>query len=188
MQPAVFLDRDGVINRDKGYVWRIEDFEFLPGVFDACRHLNQLGYALVIVTNQSGIGRGYFSFDDFAVLNNWMLQQFVANGVHISDVKNCPYHPTEGVGEFRIESVYRKPGPQMLLDAAVDHQLDLSASFIVGDKASDIQAGKNAGVQKCFLIHPQGTQAVLQAYGADAVYASLYDMVQTEFKVEGKAS
>lgn len=149
---AAFLDRDGVINRDKEYVYKVEDFEFLDGVFEACRRLNALGYKIVIVTNQSGIGRGYFTEADFNRLNEWMARRFLEEGVTITGTYFCPDHPEHGVGAYKRESAYRKPGPQMILEAAHDHGLDLQASFIAGDKISDIQAGQAAGVGRCFVI------------------------------------
>ena len=150
---AAFLDRDGVINEDSGYVWRIDDFRFIDGVFAACRRLRQLDYRLVIVTNQSGIGRGYFSEADFRRLNDWMLDRFAEHDADIDAVYYCPYHATEGRGVYRRESPYRKPGPQMLLDAASEHHLDLSASIAVGDKPSDLIAAAAAGVGRSYFSY-----------------------------------
>lgn len=176
---AAFLDRDGVINRDKEYVYKVEDFEFLGGVFEACRRLNALGYKIVIVTNQSGIGRGYFSEADFNHLNEWMMQRFVEEGVTITGIYFCPDHPEHGVGIYKCESNYRKPGPQMILEAANDHGLDLQTSFIAGDKISDIQAGRAAGVGHCFFI---GNPEVLPPEMRNVrTYPGLLDLVKQEF-------
>ena len=177
---AAFLDRDGVINRDKEYVYKVEDFEFLDGVFEACRRLNSLGYKIVVVTNQSGIGRGYFTEADFNRLNEWMVRRFLEEGVTITGVYFCPDHPVHGVGAYKRESAYRKPGPQMLLEAANDHGLDLQASFIAGDKISDIQAGRAAGVGHCFFIG--NTDALPDEMSNIKSYANLLDLVRQELE------
>lgn len=143
---ALFLDRDGVINVDKKYVGRIEDFEFLPGVFELCRTAQHVGMIPVIATNQAGIGRGYYTEHDFQRLTEWMLAEFRARGVGIGRVYHCPFHATEGIGEYRRESPDRKPNPGMILRARDDLGLDLSQSVLVGDKDSDIDAGRAAGV------------------------------------------
>lgn len=177
---AAFLDRDGVINRDKdkGYIFRRQDFEFLDGVFAACRRLNELGYKIIVVTNQSGIGRGFYTDEQFHTLNDWMLQRFIAEGAPLTAVYYCPYH-IDGKGEYRKDSPYRKPGPQMLLDAAADHGLDLPASFMAGDKLIDIQAGQAAGVGRCYFI--RGKEELPREYTDIKAYDSLFDMVSGEF-------
>ncbi|HTS21101.1 MAG TPA: HAD family hydrolase [Casimicrobiaceae bacterium] len=145
-QAALFLDRDGVINVDKGHVGRIEDFEFLPGIFELCRLAQALRFLLVVVTNQAGIGRGLYSEEDFGRLTAWMLSEFRARGVSIARVYHCPYHPTAAIGDYRRESPDRKPNPGMLLRARSDFDLDLSRSVMIGDRDSDIAAGSSAGV------------------------------------------
>jgi len=143
---ALFLDRDGVINVEKKYVWRIADFEFVPGIFELCRAARALGLLPIVVTNQAGIGRGYYTEEDFLKLTAWMLDTFRTQGIHIGRVYHCPYHPTEGIGHYRRESPDRKPNPGMILKAQEDFGLDLSRSVLVGDKDSDIAAGRAAGV------------------------------------------
>jgi D-glycero-D-manno-heptose 1,7-bisphosphate phosphatase len=143
---ALFLDRDGVINVDKKHVWRIADIEFLTGIFDLCLTAQRLGFRLVVVTNQAGIGRGYYTERDFRALTEWMLGQFHLRGINVDGVYHCPYHPTEGVGKYRRESPDRKPNPGMILRARNDLGLDLSQSVLVGDKDSDVHAGRAAGV------------------------------------------
>jgi D-glycero-D-manno-heptose 1,7-bisphosphate phosphatase len=177
---AAFLDRDGVINRDKdkGHIFRRQDFEFTEGVFGACRRLNELGYKIIVVTNQSGIGRGFYTDEQFHTLNDWMLQRFIAEDTPLTAVYYCPYH-IEGKGRYRKDSPYRKPGPQMLLDAAVDHGLDLPSSFMVGDRLIDIQAGKAAGVGRCYFI--RGKEELPREYTDIKTYDSLFDMVAGEF-------
>ena len=179
LSKAVFLDRDGVINQDLAYVHRIEDFHFIDGVFEACRQLEAQGYRIIIVTNQSGIGRGYFTETDFQRLTEWMRQQFAAEHVEISAVYYCPFHPEASVEQYRQDSPYRKPGPQMLFDAAHEHRVDLRASFVVGDKLSDLAAGRAAGVGRCYFI---GDEAELGSeYGGVLAFGNLLELVKTEF-------
>jgi len=145
-QKALFLDRDGVINVEKHYVYRIEDFEFMPGIFELCSTAMRLGYRLIVITNQAGIARGFYNEADFQRLTDWMLQAFRAQGIEIDRVYHCPYHPTAGIGEFRRESFDRKPNPGMILKAQRDFNLDLSRCALIGDKYSDIEAGRAAEV------------------------------------------
>lgn len=149
---ALFLDRDGVINEEKNYVHRIEDFEFMDGVFDLLSYARSLGYLLVVITNQAGIARGYYTEEDFHRLNEWMVQQFAEKGITIDRVYYCPYHPTHGIGSYKLDSPNRKPAPGMLLQAEKELHIDLSQSVLVGDKESDIEAGKRAGVGKTMLL------------------------------------
>lgn len=149
---ALFLDRDGVINIDHGYVHRIEDFEFIPGIFSLVRSARRLGYRIIVVTNQAGIGRGYYSEAQFLDLSNWMQSFFHAKGATLDAIYHCPHHPEHGIGEFRRDSPDRKPKPGMLLRAAKEWQLDLHRSALVGDRASDIEAAVAAGVPHRYLF------------------------------------
>ncbi len=143
---AIFLDRDGVINVEKNYVHLVEDFEFIEGIFELCALVQRLNFRIVIITNQAGIGRGYYTIDDFDRLTKWMLAQFRARGIRIEKVYYCPYHPSAGVGKYRKNSSDRKPNPGMILKAKREFDLDLSKSILVGDKDSDLEAGRTAGV------------------------------------------
>jgi len=143
---AAFLDRDGVINVDHGYVWRVEDFDFVPGVREAAAELARLGFAIVVITNQAGIARGMYTQADFARLTEWMRERFAEAGVTLAGVYHCPHHPTEGLGKWRVVCDCRKPAPGMLLAAARDLGLDLENSVIFGDKCDDMRAGRSAGV------------------------------------------
>lgn len=157
MNRALFLDRDGVINKEINYLYRIEDVEFIDGVFETGRLFQSLGFLLIVITNQAGIARGLYTVDDFFRLNDWMMNEFKIRGVHISKTYYCPFHPTEGIGEYRKESYDRKPNPGMILKARDEFNLNLPASILVGDQESDIEAGINAGVGTNVLVksgHP----------------------------------
>ena len=146
MRRAAFLDRDGVINVDHAYVSRFEDFDFIDGVLDAARRLVDAGFVLVIVTNQSGIGRGYYTEADFHKLDQAVCAVFAEHGAPISATYFCPHHPTKALPPWKCECNCRKPAPGMILQAAKDLDIDLSQSAMFGDKASDMQAAKAAGV------------------------------------------
>ena len=153
MTSAVFLDRDGVINVDHGYVSTWERFEFLPGVPDALRAFQDAGYLLIVVSNQSGIGRGYYCEADVESLNQAVAQHLGSTvGVTLSEFYHCPHHPTEAEGEFRRQCDCRKPAPGMIRQAVLDHGIDLKTSLLVGDKDSDIEAGRAAGVARLFKV------------------------------------
>ena len=146
MRAALFLDRDGVINVDHGYVYRKEDVTFVEGIFELCQAARDRGMAIVVITNQAGIGRGLYSEDEFRALSAWMAEEFSQRGVSIERIYHCPDHPEHGIGAYRRDSFDRKPNPGMILSAQRDLDLALATSVLVGDKASDIEAGLNAGV------------------------------------------
>jgi D-glycero-D-manno-heptose 1,7-bisphosphate phosphatase len=144
---ALFLDRDGVINVDRGYIHRPDQFEFVPGIFELARFwTNELRRLIVVITNQSGIGRGYFDESAYEDLTRWMCDRFEAEHIAIARVYHCPYHPLHGVGEYRRDHPWRKPNPGMILQAVSDLDLDPVQSAILGDKMSDIEAGAAAGI------------------------------------------
>jgi D-glycero-D-manno-heptose 1,7-bisphosphate phosphatase len=166
LSPAIFLDRDGVINVDRGYVHRVDDFEFMPGIFSLVRSCRSLGYRIIVVTNQAGIGRGYYSEQQFQALSVWMQTRFRAEAAEVDAVYHCPHHPEHGMGIYRQDSFDRKPNPGMLLRAANDWSLDLSRSVLLGDRASDIRAALAAGVPHRFLYRssdpPEDAIAVVE--------------------------
>ena len=151
-EQAVFLDRDGVINVDRGYTHRVEDFEFVPGSAEAMHALQAAGWRLVVVTNQSGIARGLYSSDDYERFTRHLTSQLKTRGVQLDAVLHCPHLPDAAVAAYRRACDCRKPAPGMLLRAARELQLDLRASVIVGDRLSDVQAGRAAGVGRCVLV------------------------------------
>lgn len=151
-KPAVFLDRDGVINKDNGYVSQIDDFEFIEGVIEACIKLKAKGYLLIVITNQSGIARGLFSEAQFHTLTEWMDWSMADRGVDLDGIYYCPHHNIEGKGEFKIDCECRKPKPGMLFDAIKDLNIDIDNSILVGDKVSDLQAGIAAGIKTNYLV------------------------------------
>jgi D-glycero-D-manno-heptose 1,7-bisphosphate phosphatase len=154
LRSALFLDRDGVVNSEHGYVYRQEDFEFVEGIFDLCRAARQLGYLIFVVTNQAGIGRGFYTEQDFLRLSAWMCRTFQGEGAAIDRVYFSPYHPEDGVGPYRVDSPMRKPGPGMILQAAEEFGVELGRSVSVGDQETDIEAGVAAGVGHNLLFCP----------------------------------
>ena len=144
---ALFLDRDGVINVNYGYVHKIKDFNFIDGIFDLTRAATDKNYIICIVTNQAGIGRGYYSETEFHSLTDWMCEQFKKEEVVISKVYYSPYHPTHGIGKYKKNHDSRKPQPGMLLQAINDFNIDVDCSILIGDKATDIQAAIAAGLR-----------------------------------------
>ena len=174
MNKALFLDRDGVVNVDTHYVGRIEDFEFIGGVFDTLRQAQEQGFVLIVVTNQAGIARGFYTEDDFARLTNWMIAELSKERIAIKQVYYCPFHIDGVVAEFTGESEMRKPNPGMLLQAQRDHNLDMSQSIMIGDKESDIEAGKRAGVGFTVRVSSPGCSTK-----ADKVVSSIADLPNT---------
>ncbi len=154
MKPALFLDRDGVINVDYGYVHSRERFHFTDGIFELARTASARGYLIVVVTNQAGIGRGLYGEAEFYSLTDWMCSHFLKQNVKIDRVYFSPYHPTAGIGRYQQDHVSRKPRPGMLIQAQRELKIDMTASILIGDKCSDIEAGSAAGV---------GTNLLLQA-------------------------
>jgi D-glycero-D-manno-heptose 1,7-bisphosphate phosphatase len=179
LRRAAFLDRDGVINLDRGYVWRREDFEFVAGALEACMRLHRQGFVLVVVTNQAGIGRGLYGEDDFRRLTDWMRGEFASAGAPLAAVYHCPHHPTAALGDLRRACACRKPAPGMLLEAIRDHALDPARSVLFGDKVSDIEAGAAAGVGQRVLLGRDGVMppSADLAPQASARFASLAEAV-----------
>jgi D-glycero-D-manno-heptose 1,7-bisphosphate phosphatase len=173
---ALFLDRDGVINIDHAYVCKKEEFEFVDGIFELCRSAKQLGFLICVVTNQAGIGRGYYTEADFLELTDWMCGVFCGEGAAINKVYFSPTHPEHGIGEYKVDSVFRKPGPGMILQAAQDLDIDLARSILVGDKESDIEAGASAGVH-CNLLYCSSGMIPSKKIAATAIVTKLQQVI-----------
>jgi D-glycero-D-manno-heptose 1,7-bisphosphate phosphatase len=180
LRRAAFLDRDGVINIDRGYVARVADFEFVPGVVGACRRLAEASFALVVITNQSGIGRGLYAEADFQALSAWLRWEMAEAGAPLAGIYHCPHHPTDALGEFRRKCDCRKPAPGLLLRAAQELGLDLARSVMFGDKHSDLQAAAAAGVPYRILLGTDGLALPPDDDLATARFASLATAVASE--------
>lgn len=163
MTPALFLDRDGVINVDHGYVHRAEDTQFVPGIFDLVRAANERQWPVVVVTNQAGIGRGLYTEEIFHGYMQWMRAQFIAQGAHLDHVYFCPHHPTHGLGVYATECSCRKPAPGMFLQAIAEHSIDPGLSVMVGDSPKDVAAAQAAGVRRIFLLSERERAASVSA-------------------------
>ena len=142
---AIFLDRDGVVNKEVNYLFKKEDFEFIDGIFDACIYFQNLGYIIIIVTNQSGIARKYYSENDYQTVTKWMLRQFEDNGIEILNVFHCPHGPDSTCD-------CRKPKPGMFLTAKDKHNVDMEKSWLIGDKEVDVIAANAVGIENTILV------------------------------------
>ncbi|MFN2925952.1 D-glycero-beta-D-manno-heptose 1,7-bisphosphate 7-phosphatase [Lachnospiraceae bacterium YH-ros2228] len=160
LSKAVFLDRDGTINVEKQYLYKKEEFEFLPGVLDGLKLLQKAGYLLVIVTNQSGIARGYYSEDQFHDLNNWMLSKLEEYGITITKVYYCPHHPNAIVEKYKMDCECRKPKLGMYQKAVQEYGIDLNNSYAIGDKIRDCAICKDSGC-KGILIQDNEAATVI---------------------------
>ncbi len=177
-RPAAFIDRDGVLNEERAFVHRPEDFVFVPGAIEALRLLQEAGYRLVVVTNQSGIARGLYREADYLALTAHMRSSLEARGVRLDAVEYCPHLPDAPVARFRVDCDCRKPRPGMLLKAMEALDIDPQASFLVGDRPSDVEAGRAAGLGRCFLVRT-GYELSREAMDrADGVYADLLACVR----------
>lgn len=178
-QKALFLDRDGVINLEQGYVHSEADFIFKEGIFDLCRAAQALDYLLIVVTNQAGIARGYYTEEQFLALTDWMNRQFAEQQVKITRVYYCPYHPVHGIGKYKVDSPDRKPRPGLLLRAREDLDLDLGASVLIGDAVSDIKAGMEAGVGRLILLRSPAFKSARAEIECDVAHS--LDEIRSKF-------
>ncbi len=175
MNKAVFLDRDGTLNIDHGYVHTIDDFEFVEDSIEALRKLKQMGYLLVLVTNQSGIARGYFTEDQFLQLTEWMDWSLAEQGVDLDGIYYCPHH-IDGKGEYRQDCDCRKPKGGMLKDAIKALKIDPTKSVMIGDKVEDLMAGKSVDVGTSILVRTGKPITEEAEEMADAVLDSIADL------------
>ena len=174
--PAIFLDRDGTVNVDHGYVHEIDDFQFIDGAIEAMQQLKKMGYALVLVTNQSGIARGMFSEEQFMQLTEWMDWSLADRDVDLDGIYYCPHHPEAAVEDYRQQCDCRKPQPGMLLSAMKELNIDMAASYMVGDKIDDVRAGKAAGVGTTVLVRSGKPVTAEGEAAADWVIESLAEL------------
>ncbi len=170
---AFFLDRDGIINEDLGYVSCVDDFQFSDGIFEACKEIKKKGYLIIVVTNQSGIGRGYYTEKEFQRLNKWMLNKFMDNNITIDDVFYCPHHPTHAKGSYKTFCKCRKPNIGMISESSLKYGINLEQSVIIGDKESDIKLGINSNIGFKVLVAPDNKLA----FGQDLTLNSLADFL-----------
>jgi D-glycero-D-manno-heptose 1,7-bisphosphate phosphatase len=147
LNKALFLDRDGTINKEKNYVYKIEDFEFIEGIFELIRSYEQRGFLIIVITNQAGIARGFYTEAEYEELTRWMINKFREKGIRITKVYHCPHHP-----DYTGKCSCRKPEPGMILQAIDEFNINPEESVLIGDKKSDILAGKNAGIGKSLFI------------------------------------
>lgn len=164
-KPAVFLDRDGTINVEKEYLYRVDEFEFTPGAVEAIRLLNQSGYLVVVVTNQSGVARGYYAEADVETLHSHIDQLLALQGARVDAWYYCPHHE-HGKPPYNLACDCRKPLPGMLLQAAADHAIDLTRSWMVGDKLADIEAGQAAGCRPVLVMTGYGAETAAKSPSA----------------------
>ena len=146
-RPAIFFDRDGVLNQDQGYVYKIKDWQWIDGAINTIKHCNERNYFVFIVTNQSGIGRGFYSEQDVNKLHQFMQDDLQQYGANINDIRYCPHHQDAMIDKYQMTCNWRKPGPGMLLDLIAKWPIDRSRSVLVGDKESDITAAQQAGIK-----------------------------------------
>ena len=180
-QKAIFLDRDGTINKYAGFLRKEEEFELIDGVAEAVKKINQSGFLAIVVTNQPVIARGEVSFEGLETIHNKMEMLLGKEGAYLDGIYFCPHHPHSGyegeVKELKIDCDCRRPKPGMLLKAAEDFNIDLSQSYMVGDGENDIKAGKAAGC-KTVLVIGKGTDHKKESFNQDITCASLFEFVQ----------
>ncbi len=162
-KPALFLDRDGVINVDYGYVHKKENFEFIDGIFELVRYANRLGFLVIIVTNQAGIARGYYTEEIFSKLMLWVKSEFKKNEAEIDAVYYCPHHPSHGHDSYLVKCTCRKPGPGMFLTARDDHKINMKRSIMLGDSTSDIFAAESSGVGHSIYLGNDNVSCAINA-------------------------
>lgn len=181
LERALFLDRDGVINVDHGYIGSVDRFELIPGVVEALARAAALGYRLVVVTNQSGIARGYFSAADYDRVEDHMVALFADKGIRFTGIYHCPHHIAGVVGALSVPCDCRKPAPGMILRACRDHAIDPARSIMLGDRRSDLKAGDAAGVGNGFLISPV-TDASYPSFTslADFIASPTFDQIEQD--------
>lgn len=180
MNKAAFLDRDGVINFEKNYVYKVDDFALIPGVIEALKMLQDMGFLLVIITNQAGIAKGYYGLQDLYELHAHLEKKFGQEGVHFDGIYFCPHHPESIFEHLAVPCSCRKPQPGMILNAAKDLNIDLDSSVLFGDKVTDIKAAKLAGLSKSYLLRSghslTKTDEIEADYVSDNLLTAVHDL------------
>ena len=173
MNKAVFLDRDGTINIDKDYLYKIEDFEFLPGAIEGLKKFQASGYLLIVITNQSGIARGYYTEKDYQIVTDYMLEKLQENGVFLTDVLYCPHHPEAVVDKYKKDCDCRKPKLGLFYKAVEKWKLDLDFCVAIGDKVRDLEITK---VSKCrgFLVSSSGIEGYKCAGSINEIFDQFF--------------
>jgi len=167
---VVFLDRDGIVNEDIGYIYKIDEFKFMDGIFEICQRFINNGYSIIIVTNQSGIARGYYSMKDFRFLNAWMIDEFSKHNIDILDVFICPHGPDSGCN-------CRKPKPGMLIEASRKFDIDMKSSWMIGDSERDIEAANLAGINNTILLDSESSPSYANSKFAISSLKEVIDIV-----------
>jgi D-glycero-D-manno-heptose 1,7-bisphosphate phosphatase len=162
-RPAVFLDRDGTINEEVDFVRTPEQLTLIPGAADAIRTLNRFGFVTVVISNQSGVARGFLTEDDLTAIHARLTQELARVHARLDRIYYCPHHPTEGIPPYNIECECRKPAPGMLLDGERDLGIDLHRSFVVGDRVGDVLAGQAVGARTILVLTGYGRTALEEA-------------------------
>lgn len=190
MRRAVFLDRDGVLNKDPPhYAHRLDQLELLPRSGTAVKILNEYGYLVIIISNQSGVARGYYTENEVSIFNNALLMKIQEFGGEVDAIYYCPHHPDAKIEKYRLTCNCRKPNPGMLLQAAKEHNIDLQKSYVVGDKCSDIEAGKNAGCQTILVLTGHGTDESLKMKDDNCLVAvDLYEAISKYIILKSNAT
>lgn len=184
LRKAAFLDRDGVINKDRGYVHCWEDFEFVPGAIEGMKRLQGAGYMLIIVTNQSGLARGYYTEAQYQALTHRLRQELACQGVNLAGVYHCPHHPNGSVRHLAIECNCRKPAPGLVIQAVRELGISLTDSIMIGDKPADIEAARAAGVARAYQVKSDNAESSLQTNVADGHFHDLLSCVTHLFPTQ----
>jgi D-glycero-D-manno-heptose 1,7-bisphosphate phosphatase len=174
MSKTVFLDRDGTINKEVNYLYKPEDFVFIPGTIEAIKTFHELGYKVIVITNQAGVARGYYNESDIKILHNYIDMLLKKEGTYIDAYYYCPHHPHGSIDKYSIICNCRKPNIGMIEQAAADFGINLAESIMIGDKEIDIQTGKNAGIGKCIIVR-SGHPIAEDKTKADMIYETIYD-------------
>ncbi len=174
MEKCIFLDRDGTLNIEKEYLHKKEDFEWEKNAIEALKMFSDLGYKIIIVTNQSGVARGYYSENDVLLLNNYVKSYLLSKDIKIDEIMYCPHH-INGKGKYRLNCKCRKPGIKMFEEARVKYNIDYTKSFMIGDKLSDIEAAIRLGITPIFVRTGHGIEEVDKIYFNTLIYNNVYE-------------